>query len=178
MPARISKALVARLARVKLFLCDVDGVLTNGTVTLGEGREFKSFNIQDGLGLLFLKRNGIQVGWISNRPSQVTQQRAAELKIDFLFQEDVSKVQAVENILRQTAFKWEEICYMGDDVVDLGVLQRAGAGIAVANGVQEVRRCAHYVTQAKGGEGAVREVVEMILVAQKKWGQLVQGYLA
>src|SRR4051794_35874785 len=92
-------ALRAKLRKIKLFLCDVDGVLTNGTVLLGDGKEYKSFNIQDGLGLLLLKRNGIKVGWVSNRPSQVTQQRAEELRIDFLHQENGSKVVAVEAIL-------------------------------------------------------------------------------
>jgi hypothetical protein len=81
-------ALLTKLRKIKLFLCDVDGVLTNGTVLLGDGKEYKSFNIQDGLGLLLLKRNGIKVGWVSNRPSPVTQQRAEELKIDFLHQEN------------------------------------------------------------------------------------------
>src|SRR5512138_1718595 len=99
MPPLGKKALATRLARVKLFLCDVDGVLTDGTVLIGDGKEYKFFNIQDGLGMLLLKRNGIKVGWISNRPSPVTQARAAELKIDFLFQEDASKVEAAENLL-------------------------------------------------------------------------------
>src|SRR5512143_1803320 len=93
------KSLTAKLAGVKLFLCDVDGVLTDGTVLIGDGKEYKAFHIPDGLGMLLLMRNGIKVGWISNRPSPVTQQRAAELKIDFLYQEDASKVQAAENLL-------------------------------------------------------------------------------
>src|SRR5258705_737374 len=88
-------ALRAKLRKITLFLCDVDGVLTDGTVLLGDGKEYKSFNLQDGLGLLLLKRNGIKVGWASNRPSQVTQQRAEELRIDFLHQENGSKVAAV-----------------------------------------------------------------------------------
>src|SRR5512146_2721755 len=106
MPPRFKKSLLTKLSRVKLFLCDVDGVLTNGTVTMGDGKEYKTFNIQDGLGLLLLKRNGIKVGWISNRPSMVTQQRAQELKIDFLFQEDLPKVQAAEKLLAEAGFAW------------------------------------------------------------------------
>src|SRR6266436_3098894 len=101
-----------KLRRVKLLLCDVDGVLTDGTVLLGDGKEYKSFNIQDGLGLLVLKRTGIKVGWVSNRPSQVTQQRAEELRIDFLHQENGSKVSAVEAILSRAGFAWEEVCFM------------------------------------------------------------------
>src|SRR4051812_5029414 len=92
------QALLTRLRKVKLFLCDVDGVLTNGTVLIGDGKEFKTFNIQDGLGLLLLKQNGIKVGWISARNSAATLQRAEELRIDFLHQQKGSKVEAVEAI--------------------------------------------------------------------------------
>lgn len=169
----ISKALAAKLARIRILLCDVDGVLTNATVTIGDGREFKQFHIQDGLGLRLLQRTGIKVGWISNRPSTATQQRAEELKVDFLHQDKGSKVQAVEAILRDAKLKWEEACYVGDDVVDLGALQRAGVAVAVVNGIDEVKALADYVTRAEGGHGAVREVAELILKAQNKWRNLV-----
>ena len=178
MTRRIKKSLLAKLARVRLFLCDVDGVLTNGTVLLGDGKEYKSFNIQDGLGMLLLKRNGIKVGWISNRPSTVTQQRATELKIDFLHQEDVSKIHAAETILKNGGYSWEEMCYVGDDVVDLSVLNRAGVAVAVENAIEEVKAASDYVTTAKGGDGAVREVARMILSAQGKWEPLIAKYSA
>ncbi len=171
--APVSPSLRLKLRRVKLFLCDVDGVLTNGTVLLGEGKEYKSFNIQDGLGLLLLKRHGIKVGWISNRPSPVTQQRAEELKIDFLYQENGSKVAAVESILGRAGLDWEAVCYMGDDIVDLGVLKRAGVAVAVANAIIEAKQLADYVTIAEGGKGAVRETVRLVLDAQDKWTPLV-----
>src|SRR5437016_6508091 len=137
-----SRPLQTKLRRVKLFLCDVDGVLTNGTVVLGQGKEYKAFNIQDGLGMLLLKRNGIKVGWISSRPSSVTQQRAEELRIDFLYQEKGRKVDTVESILARTGFKWEDVCYMGDDIVDLGVLKRAGVAVAVATAILEAKAMA------------------------------------
>src|ERR1041385_6230520 len=101
MPKRLSSQLRSRLRRVKLFLCDVDGVLTDGTVYMGGGVESKRFNIRDGLGLKFLQRHGIKVGWVSRRPSQATRQRADDLKIDFLAQHDGGKIAAVESILRQ-----------------------------------------------------------------------------
>ena len=151
----------------------MDGVLTNGTVVLGQGKEYKAFNIQDGLGMLLLKRNGIKVGWISRRPSSVTQQRAEELRIDFLYQEKGSKVDTVESILARTGFKWEDVCYMGDDIVDLGVLKRAGVAVAVANAILEAKALADYVTLAEGGQGAVRETVRLILEAQDKWEAIV-----
>lgn len=155
------------------MLCDVDGVLTDASVFIGEGREFKRFNIRDGLGLVRLRSQGLKVGWISSRPSTATARRARELKIDFLRQEKGSKVEIVANLLAQYGFRWEEVCYVGDDIVDLGALKRSGVAVAVADGVAEVQAVADYVTKAGGGHGAVREVVELILKAQDKWTRVV-----
>lgn len=174
----IPKALAAKMTRVKLFLCDVDGVLTNATVFIGDGREFKEFHVRDGLGLRLLQRGGIKVGWISNRPSTATQQRADELKVDFLYQAQGSKVDAVEAILKRAGLDWDDVCYMGDDVVDLGALRRAGLAIGVPSAIDEVKDLADYVTIAEGGQGAVREVVGLILKAQNKWQRLVLEYSA
>ena len=168
-PATLDKALQG----IRLFLCDVDGVLTDGSVFIGGREEVKQFNVRDGLGLVRLRREGLKVGWISSRPSAATTRRARELKIDFLRQEKGSKVCVVERLLAQTGFRWEEVCYMGDDIVDLGVLERAGVTVAVANGVAEARAAADYVTLAGGGRGAVREVIELILKAQNKWRRIV-----
>ncbi len=178
MPARNSPDLRARLRRIKLFLCDVDGVLTDGSVYLGSAREIKRFNIRDGLGLIFLRRAGFQVGWVSARPSPVTKARAAELEIDFLVQQGdrVSKTGAVEKLLRRTRLDWDAVCFVGDDVVDLGPLTRAGLAVAVADARPEVKAAAHYVTRAAGGRGAVRETAEMILQAQGKWDAIVTHY--
>jgi 3-deoxy-D-manno-octulosonate 8-phosphate phosphatase (KDO 8-P phosphatase) len=174
----LTQALNTRLARVRLFLCDVDGVLTDGSVFIGQERETKRFHIRDGLGLVLLRREGIKVGWISNRPSSETTLQAEELKIDFLEQAKGDKVKAAENILAKTGLGWEEVCYVGDDIVDLGVLKRAGVAVTVADAVPEAKTIAHYQTKAAGGHGAVREVVEMILKAQKKWGRLVAEHSA
>ena len=171
-------ALESALRRVRLLLCDVDGVLTDASVFIGQAGEMKSFNIRDGLGLVRLRREGFKVGWISGRPSPATTRRARELKIDFLRQEKGSKVRAVETLLAQTGFRWDEVCYVGDDIVDLGVLKRAGVAVAVANGVAEARAAADYVTRVGGGHGAVREVVELILKAQGKWARIVGEYAA
>jgi 3-deoxy-D-manno-octulosonate 8-phosphate phosphatase (KDO 8-P phosphatase) len=184
-PARNRSARVARPAtlnaafkRIRLLLCDVDGVLTDASVFIGAAQEFKRFNIQDGLGLVRLRREGLKVGWISSRPSLATTRRARELKIDFLRQEKGSKMCAVERLLAQTGFRWDEVCYVGDDIVDLGVLKRAGVAVAVANGVAEARAAADYVTRAGGGHGAVREVAELLLKAQNKWARIVAEYAA
>jgi 3-deoxy-D-manno-octulosonate 8-phosphate phosphatase (KDO 8-P phosphatase) len=175
-PLTSRRGLRARFARVKLFLCDVDGVLTDGSVLMGNGVETKRFNIRDGLGLRLLQCQGIKVGWISRRPSSATAQRARDLKIDFLHQSDASKVAAVEIILTQAGADWAEVCYVGDDLVDLGVLKRAGVAVAVGNGVLEAKAAADYVTKAPGGHGAVREVAELILKARNKWRRVVEEY--
>jgi len=170
----------ARLKAVRLFLCDVDGVLTDGSVFIGIGsaREIKRFNIRDGLGLVLLRRAGFQVGWVSARPSVVTKLRAAELKIDFLVQQTdrISKTGAVENLLRRTKLDWDAVCFVGDDVVDLGPLKCAGFAVAVGDARPEVKAAAHFVTGAPGGCGAVREVAEMLLKAQGKWDAIVAHY--
>jgi 3-deoxy-D-manno-octulosonate 8-phosphate phosphatase (KDO 8-P phosphatase) len=158
------------------LLCDVDGVLTDGGVTMGDGREYKRFNIRDGLGLRLLQKEGIRVGWISARPSGVTEQRATDLKIDFLHQEQGSKVAGTESILARAGMAWEDVCFVGDDLVDLGALQRAGLAVAVADAIDEAKALAHYVTRAAGGHGAIREIATMILKAQNKWSGLVKEF--
>jgi len=170
------RSLKERLAKVRMFLCDVDGVMTDASVYFSGEQEFKRFDIQDGLGLTALRKSGIRVGWISSRPSAATTRRAADLKIDFLHQSKGGKVEAIEQILTRTGLGWGQICYAGDDLVDLGPLKRAGVAVAVANAVPEVRAAAHYITRASGGQGAVREIAEMILKAQDKWRQVVADH--
>ena len=178
MAQRISKSLATRLKRVKLFLCDVDGVLTDGSIFIGGAREFKQFNIRDGLGLVLARRAGLKVGWVSARPSLATKMRAKELKIDFLVQQgdSIGKAAAIEKLLAQEKLTWAETCFVGDDIIDLGPLQRAGFSVAVGDGVAEAKAAAHFVTSAAGGRGAVREVAELILRAQGKWEPFVKNY--
>lgn len=173
---RVTRALNGRLRKVKYFFCDVDGVLTDATVIIGGNRELKQFNIQDGLGLVLLRRAGIKVGWISSRPSRATEVRARELKVDFLVQRKTSKVAAIDECLAETGGSWEEVCYTGDDLVDIGAIRQAGIGIAVANAVQEVKNETDLITVLSGGRGAVREIAELILKAQGRWNDLVAEY--
>ena len=168
------KATVAQFRRVKIFLTDVDGVLTNATVWLDGKTEFKQFNIQDGMGLRLLQRLGIPVGWVSNRKSSATSARARELKVDYLWQKSLPKVAAVESILKKAKLSWEEACFMSDDINDLAVLNRVGLPIAVANARQEIKALAKYVTKADGGQGAVREVCDKIIDANGKWPRVIQ----
>jgi len=172
----VTREFEARLRDVRLLLTDVDGVMTDGSVYITEQGEVKQFGIQDGLGLVILRRCGIKVGWISARPSPVTTLRAEELQIDFLVQQKGSKVAAAEQILAGAGLNWGQVCYVGDDVVDLCLLRRAGAAVAVANAIDEAKAMAHHVTQAAGGHGAVREIVTMILKAQGKWDAVVRDY--
>ena len=177
---KISVQLTARLKRVRLFLCDVDGVLTDGSIFIGGEREFKRFNIRDGLGLVMLRRAGLKVGWVSARPSLATKLRADELKIDFLVQQGdhTSKTEAIEQLLAKEKLNWKDICFVGDDIIDLGPLTRANLAVAVGDGVDEAKAAAHYVTRAGGGRGAIRETVELILKAQGKWEPFIQKYSA
>jgi 3-deoxy-D-manno-octulosonate 8-phosphate phosphatase (KDO 8-P phosphatase) len=173
-----ARSLISKFKKVRLFLCDVDGVLTNGTIIMGDGKEYKSFSIQDGLGLMVMMRSGIKVGWVSARPSTVTQQRADELGIDYLIQSKDGKVQAIEALMAKEGFAWADVCYVGDDVVDLGPLKRAGVSAAVANAIDEAKEMADYVTHASGGNGAVRELVRLVLSAQGKWKDVIKHFSA
>lgn len=175
---KISRALAARLARVKLFLCDVDGVLTDGSIFIGAAQEVKRFNIRDGLAMVLWRRAGFKIGWVSARPSAATQLRASELKIDFLVQltDKVGKAGAIEQLLLQENLNWDDVCFVGDDIVDLGPLSRAGLAVTVGDGVPEARALAHYTTRHTGGHGAIREIIELILRTQGKWAAFVKHY--
>jgi len=118
----------------------------------------------------------VKVGWISNRHSPATQQRAEELKVDFLRQGPGNKVEVAAAILAEAGLAWEDTCFLGDDLVDLGVLGRAAVAMAVRNAVPEVRQAAHYVTRNRGGEGAVREAADLVLKAQQKWPAVLAEY--
>ena len=176
----IPPALARRLDRVRLFLCDVDGVLTDGSIFIGGEKELKRFNIRDGLGMILWRRAGYKIGWVSARASAATQLRANELKIDFLVQQTdkQGKAGAIEALLAKEKLSWNDVCFVGDDIVDLGPLSRAGLAVAVGDGMPEALAMAHYVTRRDGGHGAIREVIEMILRTQGKWEQFVNLYTA
>jgi len=158
-----------RIKRIKMLLLDVDGVMTDGGIILGPGRiELKRFNTYDGLGIALAKAAGLLIGILTARNSEVERRRAKELKIDEVLQGFVHKEEGYEAILKKYRLKDEEIAYVGDDLLDIPVLKRAGLSICVANGVAEAKRVSHYVTQRKGGDGAVREIVEMLLTGMGK----------
>jgi 3-deoxy-D-manno-octulosonate 8-phosphate phosphatase (KDO 8-P phosphatase) len=166
-----------RAARIKLLLLDVDGVLTDGTVVVhADGTESKRFDIKDGAALVWAQRLGLRVGWLSARPSSVTARRAAELRVKLLVETSQPKIAAYEQILRRQKLTDADVAYMGDDLLDLPVLGRAGLSLAPADAVVEVRERVHHVTRAPGGRGAVREAVELLLRAQGHWDGFVEGW--
>ena len=167
-----------RASRIKLLLMDCDGVLTDGRLWLTEaGEEQKAFNTKDGLGLSLLHRAGLRSGIITGRSSQAVSRRAAELGVEFVRQGDPEKMEAFAEVLRQAGVDEDEVAFVGDDLTDIPIMRRVEFAVAVADAVDETRSVAHYVTRAAGGQGAVREVIEMILRSQGRWNDLVEGYL-
>ena len=167
-----------RAARIKLLLMDCDGVLTDGRIWILEnGEDQKAFHTRDGLGIDLLHRAGLKSGIISGRKSSALERRAQSLNVSYLWQGRDDKRQAFADTLAQAQVIKDEIAYMGDDLTDLPLMGQSGLAIAVADAVEEVKTRAHYVTKADGGNGAVREVVELILKAQGRWDDLVKSYL-
>jgi 3-deoxy-D-manno-octulosonate 8-phosphate phosphatase (KDO 8-P phosphatase) len=161
-----------RAKKVRLLLLDVDGVMTDGRLGFdGEGREFKFFFARDGIGIRLLQQAGVRVGILSGRRAKVVTLRAKELGISLVRQKIQDKSRALDEILAAEKLRPEQVCYMGDDLVDLPVLRRVGLAVAVADAATEVKSAAHLVTQTPGGRGAVREACETILKIQGKWGK-------
>ena len=162
---------------VAVLLLDVDGVLTDGRIILDErGKEKKIFHVHDGQGIRWLLKAGVEVGIISGRSSGSVQARARELGITLLFQGIQDKWAVVQALLKNKGWDLKQVAYVGDDLVDLPLLQRVGLPIGVPNGHPLTHRSADYVTRKSGGWGAVREVAEELLKSQGKWGEVVRGY--
>lgn len=166
---------------IKLLLMDVDGVLTDGKLYNVPGPdgamvETKGFDSQDGIGLQWLAKNGIQTGLISGRNSPATVERARQCKFAYVYQGHTEKIPILEEIFSRSGLKKDEVAYIGDDFTDVVAMRRVGLGIATANARPEVKACAHAVTEAEGGHGAVREVVELLLKAQGHWEETLRHY--
>ncbi|MBI5686161.1 MAG: HAD hydrolase family protein [Verrucomicrobia bacterium] len=178
-------------SRIRLLLLDVDGVLTDGRLYIGDAVgadggssrvELKAFHIQDGHGMKMAARGGLEVGWISSRFSAVTSRRAKDLGISLLSQPapeqkpPPEKLEVARLMVAKLGIGLEQVCFVGDDLVDVPLMKAVALPVAVANAVPEVCRLAAYVTQKPGGEGAVREVIELILKSQGLWPKLVSKY--
>jgi 3-deoxy-D-manno-octulosonate 8-phosphate phosphatase (KDO 8-P phosphatase) len=173
--------LLALAGKIQLLLMDVDGVLTNGrlyNVPNPEGKmvETKGFDSQDGIGLQWLSWKGIKTGVISGRQSPATEERARQCKMSYVYQGHIEKIPILQEILADAKIDASQVAYIGDDFTDIVIMRRVGLAIATANARVEVKRAAHHVTQAPGGEGAVREVVELLLKAQGRWQEILEHY--
>ncbi len=165
------------IKNIKLVIVDVDGVLTDGTIYIdSQGRETKAFSVLDGSGISYLHRAGIKTAIISGRNCHAVTHRAKELNIEDVYQGFTNKLDAYAQILEKYALRDEEVCYIGDDLIDLPILYRVGFSVAVANASLIIKRRSDYVTKARGGCGAVREVAEKILKFQDKWHLIMERY--
>ena len=155
---------------IKLVILDVDGVMTDGHIIIDDnGVESRNFDIKDGMGVVVLMMSGVEVAIITSKKSVAVRHRAEELKIKRFHEGIKKKTEPYEEMLKEMGISDAEVCYVGDDLVDLSMMKRVGLPVAVSDAVQDVKDRAEYVTQARGGRGAVREVAELILKAQGKW---------
>jgi 3-deoxy-D-manno-octulosonate 8-phosphate phosphatase (KDO 8-P phosphatase) len=163
----IDKAVLARAKQIKVVIFDVDGVMTDGGLMIGDdGQEYKTFNSQDGLGMKLLRQSGIQMAIITGRSSKVVTQRAESTGVAHFYQGVEDKLVAFNDLVKKMNIKPEEAAFMGDDIVDVPPMIRCGLAITVPGSPESVKQRAHYVTQKHAGHGAVREVCEMIMQAQ------------
>ena len=170
--------IIDRARRIRLLILDCDGVLTDGRIImLPDSNETKAFDVKDGHGIVMAQRAGLRIAIISGRKSSVVQARARELGVAHLYEMAWVKTEPYEKVLAEEELTDEEVCYVGDDVVDIPLLRRAGLGVAVADAVEETKKHSHMVTERGGGRGAVREVIEFILKAQDKWDEAMIRYL-
>ena len=170
-------------ARVRLVLMDVDGVLTDGKFYYLPGPngtlfETKGFDSQDGIALQWLHMKGIQAGLISGRTSPAVEERARQAHFKYVYQGNTEKIPMLEEVLAKTGLSGDQVAFIGDDLTDVVVFRRVGLAIATANARPEVKRCAHFVTQSEGGQGAIRDAVELILKAQGHWIDILRKYEA
>jgi len=166
-----------RMQQIQLILSDVDGVLTDGSITYdNQGIETKSFHVRDGMGIKLWQRSGHKFGIITARSSHIVKLRMAELGVETVRQGSQDKLPVGLQLIRDMDLEPEQVCYVGDDLSDMPLLAQVGLAASVADGVPEVRDLAHLTTKLAGGQGAIRELVEMILKCQNRWDELLQAY--
>jgi 3-deoxy-D-manno-octulosonate 8-phosphate phosphatase (KDO 8-P phosphatase) len=168
----------ANLADIQMLVLDVDGVLTDGTLTIdGDGSESKSFSVLDGHGIRLWRRAGLKVTFLSGRAAEATRMRAKQLDVEYVLEDCHYKLDALEKFLGDVNLSPAQVAYVGDDLPDLPAIRHVGFGVAVANAVDEVKQHADFVTTRPGGGGAVREVIEYILKSTGRWRELMTRYL-
>ena len=175
--SQTAKDITARARRIKLLLMDCDGVLTDGRLWLtSDGDEQKAFHARDGQGISLLHRAGLQTGIITGRTSSAVDRRAQDLKMSYVRQYAKDKIKALEEILAEAGVTTDECAYIGDDVGDIPVMRRVGLAVAVSDAVEDTKQAAQYITALKGGQGAVREVCDLVLKAQGRWDELMERF--
>jgi 3-deoxy-D-manno-octulosonate 8-phosphate phosphatase (KDO 8-P phosphatase) len=172
----------ARAKNIKVLIFDVDGVLTDGQIFVvpgpdGKGIESKGFAAHDGLGITLGRLGGLRIGIITKRNSQTVAIRARDLKLEFVYQGQAHKMNAIREILARTGYSIDQLAYVGDDIIDLPVLRQCGLAIATDNARQQVKDVAHYITPHPGGQGAGRDAIDFILTAQGTLAQVIEQYL-
>jgi 3-deoxy-D-manno-octulosonate 8-phosphate phosphatase (KDO 8-P phosphatase) len=172
----------ARAKNIKVLIFDVDGVLTDGQIFVipdpaGHGIEVKGFTAHDGLGISLARLGGLRIGIITKRQSQTVAIRASDLKLEFVYQGQSHKMNAINEILAKANITIDQLAYVGDDVIDLPVMRACGLAIATANARQQVKAVAHYTTPNPGGKGAGRDAIDFILTAQGKLDTVIEQYL-
>jgi len=173
----IEERLMEKMRNVRLLILDVDGVMTDGKIIIDDlGNEAKHFNVRDGHGIKMLMRYGIDVVLLTGRRSAVVEHRAKDLGIDEVHQGAHDKLGILETILQKKSLRYENIAFVGDDIVDIPVLKRVGFSVAVSDASEYVKKCVDFITKKTGGDGAVREVCELILQAQNKWDGVATRY--
>jgi 3-deoxy-D-manno-octulosonate 8-phosphate phosphatase (KDO 8-P phosphatase) len=169
---------VARARKVRFLVMDVDGVLTDGRMILSErGDELKAFHTRDGVAIALAKRAGWRTALVTGETSTIAKARGTKLGVDVVILGARRKAETVEALRAEYELSADAVAYIGDDLLDVPAMQRAGLAIAVADGSETVRRLAHAVTRAAGGQGAVREAIEWILRVQRRWGPVVDAYV-
>lgn len=167
-----------KIQRIKMILFDVDGVLCSGDIAyLDNGSELKTFDVQDGMGITLARLAGLKTGIITGRKSAAIEKRSDELKIDVLKQGHFNKLDPYNQVKEEFGISDNEICYVGDDVLDIPLLSRVGFSASVSNAREEVKAICDYVTIARGGRGAVREIIDFILKSQGKFDQLIDSLI-
>jgi 3-deoxy-D-manno-octulosonate 8-phosphate phosphatase (KDO 8-P phosphatase) len=173
----VSKSLLGKLKKVKFLILDVDGVLTDGRIIYdSKGRDAKFYDVHDGLGVYLLGRMGVKTVLITAKASGSIAPRAADMKVEAVFENILPKTKAYEAVLKTYKLRDDEVCFIGDDLVDICVMKRAGVPLAPANAVAEVKRLAVHVLSHRGGRGAVREAAELILKAKGLWSEALRIY--
>jgi len=173
----MDKELLEKLKKIKMLALDIDGVMTDGGIIMdSEGRESKIFNVRDGHGLVLLERHGIRVAIITGRTSAVVEHRARDLKITEVYQGALNKKEVFGEMLKKNNLRPDDVAYIGDDIVDIPVLKLAGFSAAVFDAEETVKKVVDHVTVNRGGQGAVREVCEMLLRAQGFWPEIAARY--